>query len=170
MIQSIEQVSNPIIGEHYSVKCLVERNLYDTKEIIYPVIDHLHNDKENGQLEPHYHIDYRFIKVDEGGYPINNHTKHVFAPDSLRIFPTKDMQFCHIILPLIRIEQLHITPASLVSNSKLKHNCIWKGKCPHRGYDLINTNAVDGVIKCPLHGLRFEAETGELLTKLYPGY
>ena len=64
------------------------------------------------------------------------------------------------------------TPVGLISRSKLKHKCIYKGKCPHRGYDLSQTistydiNYGGDVKLCPLHGLKFDAETGELLIKL----
>ena len=35
--------------------------------------------------------------------------------------------------------------------------------CPHKGADLSTVPAVDGVITCPLHGLRFFAPTGEAI-------
>jgi nitrite reductase/ring-hydroxylating ferredoxin subunit len=37
------------------------------------------------------------------------------------------------------------------------------GKCPHKGIDLSNIEAEDGVITCPLHGLRFSEETKEII-------
>ena len=35
--------------------------------------------------------------------------------------------------------------------------------CPHRGAPLNGLPAVNGVVRCPVHGLRFSAATGELL-------
>ena len=35
--------------------------------------------------------------------------------------------------------------------------------CPHKGFDLRGIKPVDGVITCPLHGLRFSSRTGEAL-------
>jgi len=71
----------------------------------------------------------------------------------------------------IREEHTSRTPVQLIRQSKLKHNCIHKGKCPHRGFDLSNvTPTLEGigrdaieVITCPLHSLKFNATTKQLI-------
>jgi nitrite reductase/ring-hydroxylating ferredoxin subunit len=69
------------------------------------------------------------------------------------------------MLKKIHKKEKFITPVSLIKNSKLKHNCIHKGKCPHRGYDLSNEIPNEnGIITCPLHGLQFDKITKKLLT------
>ena len=125
------------------------------KELILPLIDHLHNDKENGQEEPHYHVDTR--------------CQSTMIHQGLRIFP-KNIAHNHFIayryLVKIRNHQIKstITPVEMISNSKLKHKCIHKGKCPHRGFDLTNEIPDEnGVITCPLHGLKFKASTKDLI-------
>lgn len=35
--------------------------------------------------------------------------------------------------------------------------------CPHRGAPLVTIEPVDGVLTCPLHGLRIDAESGTVL-------
>ena len=41
---------------------------------------------------------------------------------------------------------------------------IHKGKCPHRGFDLSNEIPnKEGIITCPLHNLKFNAETKKLI-------
>lgn len=40
--------------------------------------------------------------------------------------------------------------------------------CPHKGVDLSGIQPVDGVITCPLHGLGWCAETGELVRTTKP--
>jgi len=124
-----------------------------TFEKIMPLIDHPHNDVENGQKETHYHADVRFFDMSS---------------------PDRYVQELRISLPLASNRRLeyrmleminkyhYITPTNLITNSKLKHKCIHKGKCPHRGYDLSNVEAFDGEITCPLHGLKFDAETKKL--------
>ena len=39
-------------------------------------------------------------------------------------------------------------------------------RCPHRNVDLSDVEPIDGVIQCPLHGLRFCAKTGERMEAL----
>ena len=41
-----------------------------------------------------------------------------------------------------------------------------KMRCPHRNVDLSDVEPIDGVIQCPLHGLRFCAKTGERVKSL----
>lgn len=137
-------------------------------EYVLPLYDHPHNDSENGQTEVHYHQNTRYM------------VKNVHIPGKFSSF-----KHGRIILPLIdgeyleyrqlkqvREEELAITPLYLIMNSSPKHNCIHRGKCPHRGYDLskeipiYDENYGGEVIVCPLHGLKFDAETGDMLTNL----
>ncbi len=55
------------------------------------------------------------------------------------------------------------TSIDLIAKSKLKHKCIHKGKCPHRGYDLTDVKPINGIITCPLHSLRFNSKTKLLI-------
>jgi len=62
----------------------------------------------------------------------------------------------YFILPVINESFTGITPSDFISKSKLKHKCIVKGKCPHRGYYLSQVPEHNGMITCPLHGLKFK--------------
>jgi hypothetical protein len=94
----VDDVSRPLRkGETFSVPCIVrtDNNLIDwrivngepipnseLKYFVTPVINHPHNDKENGQFESHYHVDYRFLKHDSNGnFPTvtNKHSKYYFC-------------------------------------------------------------------------------------------
>lgn len=113
-------------------------------EYILPLYDHPHSDKENGQNEIHYHIDGRYIEN---------------YPEDFRIsLPlSNNEKFEYRYLKRIRENEPFKTNVSLISKSKLKHKCIHKGKCPHRGYDLSNEKPDEnGIITCPLHGLKFD--------------
>lgn len=116
---------------------------YKISKNIIPVYNHPHSDKENGQKELHYHVDTRYtnsifkIRID---LPLKSNQK---------------LEYCY--LKKIRDKELRITSTNLIKNSKLKHKCIHKGKCPHRGYDLSNEIPDEnGIITCPLHGLKFD--------------
>ncbi len=185
-------IGNPIIGRMYRVPCIIieelilddedgyvdifERNGHAYKRVYIPVIDHPHSDIENGQNYLHYHTDYRFIPQGSSKdmrYQLKTFQKVLSMPlavlsrynsndlkDPFKIV-LKDLRCYH------RINQF-VTIPSFITKSKLKHNCIHKGKCPHRGYDLSSSTGVNGVITCPLHGLQFDATTKELLNHPNP--
>jgi hypothetical protein len=167
----VEEAQRPLIkGEIFLVPCLVKRELEDeeniwldvkikknTKIFVLPIINHPHNDVENGQKESHFHLDYRFINhKNDGNFPtvINSHSLHIFATE---LRPEKDFgDLEYHLLPVLNEDFTGITDVSLIEKSKLKNKCIHKGKCPHRGYDLSQVKAdEDGVKTCPLHGLKF---------------
>ncbi len=178
MIKRIDDIKEPpIVGELYLVPCMViEENTIPDWEVqldgelanknnkklhLYPVINHPHTDVENGQKESHYHRDFRFKPVFVDHY-LNN------SKISVRVSPSIDDSFKnkkpeYFAMACVSTEQKVITPTSFISKSKLKHKCIHKGKCPHRGYDLSQEVPVDGVITCPLHGLKFDKDTKVLL-------
>jgi hypothetical protein len=162
-----DKIKEPLqLGVVYLVPCIVR---YEEKKwYITPVINHPHNDVENGQIETHYHVDYRFVKhKNDSPFPwvVNKHSKHYFV-ESLRPVKTLSHKLEYFALPMVNEDFTGITSPSFIANSKLKHKCIHKGKCPHRGYDLSQVKPKDGVITCPLHGLQFNAETKQLLTKI----
>lgn len=177
MFERVETVKRQLkIGEKFLVPCISEER--DNKLFITPVINHPHNDNENGQKEVHYHADYRFIKYTKemegwiGKYSngktierivvINSHSTHVYC-QSRRPQIGVHGTFGYYILPVINEEFVGVTSVELIKNSTLKHKCIHKGKCPHRGYDLSQVVPIDGKITCPLHGLKFNSETGNLI-------
>lgn len=161
MFQKVENVKHPLKkGEKYAVPCIVRHE--DDLMFITPVINHPHNDKENGQKEVHYHADYRFIKhKSDNNFPtiINNHSKHVFA-ETVRPQYKLHGNIEYYVLPVINEGFAGVTNVEFIAKSKLKHKCIHEGKCPHRGYDLSQVSSINGKITCPLHGLQFDAETG----------
>jgi len=177
----VDDVSRPLIkGEKFLVPCIVrtDEHLIDweivngepipnseLKYFVTPVINHPHNDKENGQIEPHYHVDFRFLKHDgNGNFPkvINKHSKYYFC-EHIRPQEMLHGKIEYFVMPVINEYFSGITPIELISKSNLKHKCIHKGKCPHRGYDLSQVKAIDGKIICPLHGLQFNAVSGVVL-------
>jgi len=167
LIMRVEEVKHPLKkGASYLVPCIVREQ--DEKLYITPVINHPHNDKENGQNEIHYHVDYRFVKhKDDSNFPtvVNKHSKYYFVETTR---PQEELhgKLEYFILPVINEAFSGITPVNLIAKSKLKHKCIYKGKCPHRGYDLSQVRPIDGKITCPLHGLEFDSTSGIALNCL----
>lgn len=163
-MERVEDIKEPLIkGKIYSVPCLVRYE--DGKTYINPIINHPHNDKENGQDEAHYHIDYRFVKHEnDSDFPtvVNNHSYHYFV-ESTRPRKLVNGSLRYFELPMINEDFTGITPVKNISKSKLKHKCIHKNKCPHRGFDLSQVKDIDGVITCPLHGLKFNSKNGKLI-------
>lgn len=189
MIKIDELKTQPIIGETYLVPCIISKKylpnqdwcLDDNDSVvlptpystnIYPIINHKHSDKENGQNYEHYHVDYRFVEtiMKEGIVSVVQlHSAHTFAP-SLRYDLhhgnrdyDENYKITYHALKCLRLNQYGIASKELLKKSKLKHKCIHKGKCPHRGYDLSQEVPNNGIITCPLHGLEFNAETKQLI-------
>lgn len=183
----VENIKRPLLkGEKVLVPCLVKResvfkdedelwldltnSITKTKMYVLPIINHPHNDKENGQPETHYHLDYRFLKHNNtGNFPTikNKHSTHIFGSE---IRPTQDFGGLeYFLLPVINEEFKGITPVKMIGKSKLKHKCIHKGKCPHRGYDLSQVKAdKNGIKTCPLHGLKFNKKGNIVTDKVEP--
>ena len=127
---------------------------------LIPLIDHPHNDIENGQKEIHYHIDDRY--TEKQSLPKYYKIKR-YDDLSARINKGK-YKLGYFYLKKNNEKVRSYTTPKLIKNSKLKHKCIHKGKCPHRGYDLSNEIAdKDGVITCPLHGLKFDKFSKKLI-------
>jgi len=132
------------------------------REVVIPLYDHPHSDIENGQKEIHYHINSRFC---------DDNTR----TDIVRIkLPLSKGKLEYRMLPCVgNGNEYRKTHFNFIKKSQLKHKCIKNGKCPHRGYDLsketptLNTaggeESKEWVITCPLHSLKFNAGTGELL-------
>lgn len=159
-MQKVEDVKRPLKkGEFYIVPCIIKDNM------ITPVLLPGHSDKENGQKEIHYHPDTRFI--DHAGKYFANREDYNFYVSRPRPQVGIDGILDYFVLPVFNEEMPDPTQVEFIKNSKLKHKCIHKGKCPHRGYDLSQVEPKDGVIKCPLHGLIFHKDTGKLLTRRY---
>lgn len=140
----------------------MDREEYFFKYSFYflvPLIDHPHSDRENGQIVVHYHVDTRYFGKQKHLRSCEISTDHrritqgVYELDYFNLKKNGD-----------KIEA--ITPVHMIKNSKLKHKCIHKGKCPHRGFDLTNEKPdEDGIITCPLHGLKFDKDSKKIINR-----
>lgn len=167
----IEDLDRPAeLGEWFSVPCIVTHNTTYSSEFtpyIFPLIDNLHDDKKSGQLKKHYHIDSRFILYNIGMPNDFSIVRTIIedydgceyiAHNSIRFFPDKDTKIVYKKLQVLNLQEEYATPTRLIADKKYK--CIKNDKCPHKGYDLRNVLPVNGVVRCPLHGLKFDKQTG----------
>lgn len=185
-MEKVENIKRPLIkGEILLVPCVVRKitsmshtrcldNGRKKRAIVHeitPILNCFHSDEENGQQEKHYHTDYRFVRcsrMTSGDMEIlraeDRHSEQNFSPES-RVFLHNGGKIEYIALPVIDPNAFYgITPVSMISKSKLKHSCIHKGKCPHRGFDLSQVAPDEnGVITCPLHGLKFDSKTKKIM-------
>ena len=163
----VEDVKEPIkIGKTYLVPCIL-KSLEDSFIEVFPVINNLHSDKENGQDYLHYHIDSRFIKPDLPQYKKQNklYDGHVMTRQRRCNFEKgeKIPELQYIPLKCFDVNvRWSVAPTG---NSKFKRNCCKNNKCLHRGYELSNEREKNGIITCPLHGLSYRKETMELIKK-----
>jgi hypothetical protein len=156
MISRIDNIYRPLVkGEIVRVPCVVSKD--GTR--ITPVINTPHSDKENGQNYIHYHADNRFIIVKiKNGVPVYKckieGAKVFYDCDFYRqvLDETNSLQWFNI--RVVRSNETRHTPVNMISKSKLKRDYEKNGKCPHRGHDLSQTECVDGIKTCPLHGLK----------------
>ena len=97
-----------------------QENFMDVKDIrvfpekIMPLINHPHNDIENGQPEVHYHADMRYVDFKKTNFYVNETRINL---------PLKKNQKLEWRMLRMIDERIHyITPALLISKSKLS-NC-----------------------------------------------
>lgn len=174
-MEKVENVNRPLKkGEYFLVPCITEEfngNLYIT-----PVYNNPHDDKISGQEKVHYHTDYRFVKTyDEHkpklfkklsyqryDMPLRLKGNHIFASEGPRIELKDYKKLEYFILPVVSEKFKVITNPGLISKG-LENKCIKNGKCPHKGFNLNQVPEVNGVIKCPLHGLEFDSVTKKVI-------
>jgi hypothetical protein len=147
----------PCLEEEVKTKDLLGNIVYVFKRYTPVTSEKPHNDIENGQNYLHYHVDYRF--------KFKKNSELLLNSESLpRINNNLDKyKIVWNIMECIKLENDAITPKTNIYKSKLKHKCIYKGKCPHRGQSLIGIPGVNGIITCPNHGLQFNEITKELI-------
>lgn len=170
--EKVENIKRPlIVGEVLNVACLVKRDVFGFITSFIPVINTPHTDKENGQPEIHYHTDYRFVLTEESeingyGYSVIDKRDGFKCAEKGRIEQFIDGELEFHNLPVITDKHNGLAQRFFIRNSKLKHKCIHKGRCPHRGHDLSQEKPVNGIITCPLHALEFNADSGKITDKI----
>lgn len=168
-LQRVDRLKEPpVVGQHYLVPLV--RGVWHGMLRDWPVIGLKHDDAEFLNFSiPHYHIDTRFLRA-RNGYV----WKAPFAPlhdpwsGSTPGTPPLGKPFFRR-RKCLRAQHIFIGPTKFMWKLEegFKGRQCASGKrgfvCPHKQFPLGSTPAIDGVITCPLHGLRIEASTGLVL-------
>lgn len=173
MIERVDELkTQPVIGKYYLVPCAVSPHW--SKSV--PVLGPAHSDADRLAFKlDHWHYDVRFWGfIDlQSAYPIAIRTRR---PDDLSLIARWYMSHviavhdssvaykrrkCYRAMPDLQ-EPESATSRLIIQKlradfSTQNLNC---GKCPHRGIDLSSMPSDNGLIKCPGHGLIWDAKTG----------
>jgi nitrite reductase/ring-hydroxylating ferredoxin subunit len=179
-VERIDRLTTaPEVGKFYLVPVVVARWYYRVDA--WPVIGHLHQDKEFFDVDDdHYHIDGRFLNRKQRDYAtapaiwrygmadniqaaplgMNNNKDHGLPRPEYRPRKCSAVDIPYLFGGTKQVKRLRAHYA--------RTQCA-KGKggwiCPHRKAPLGSVAVIDGVITCPLHGLRINAETGICLPR-----
>lgn len=163
----------PVVGRYYLVPTVHYRLRGLLSE--WPVIGRRHDDAEHLRFNHlHYHLDARFLgkrqlqAIETQGRDIAASVASVVivkvgdAPPARPIWRARRCKRGAMAWPHQLAEKKNPGFAAL--------RCAYEGRqarrgrggwlCPHRHVSLGSLPAVAGVITCPLHGLRIDAETG----------
>lgn len=160
--------SQPVVGRMYLVRTVWGKyfNLFAN----WPVIGPKHEDREFFNFPiAHYHIDARFLPKGSfraeravAGNPFHEHANAPFGPIELR-----KRKCVRSDLELRLPYYANPRPIGELQRALAGHQCA-RGHggfiCPHRKASLGSIASIDGVITCPLHGLRIDAQTGTVLS------
>lgn len=164
------------VGKRFAIQC-VHGRLYD-HIAWWPVMGEAHRDAEIVNFPHlHYHVDWRFVSDrtyqrhvgrPSRGESINAHVVPLMLLPRLAPNTAMDDAPHEIVSKVRRLKCKRMLPAyphGLTGwmNALAAHYagaCLKRGVCPHRGYDISREPVVDGVVTCPLHGLRWNVETG----------
>ncbi|EMO53906.1 hypothetical protein [Leptospira noguchii] len=167
------------IGKYYKVPC-AELIGYKDKRFFVPVNGPEHSDPQFGASPNHYHVDARFTSnlLNQQFYIQSGFTNKPIWVDKKNIIFEKPFYFRRIVFKhkLCRSDVSGILgpnpsnrPAEFEKYQTWAKGFLGKkchgGKCPHYGTEFIETN---GVRYCPLHGLRTDKESSEIVGYFLP--
>lgn len=165
------------IGQFYKVPCV--HGQWENVIADWPVMGRLHEDGEIIAFPwKHYHIDWRFVAAriigaDYGGsFPFGlSRSMHVYARPLLTWPRLNSNGLPPPVMRRRKFQREHTLPfdarritwlpklEAAHAGCKLAAGMV----CPHRGYDLTHEPVdANGHVICPMHGLRWNAVTGEL--------
>lgn len=164
-LQRVDRLKEPPVVGHFYLVPLVHGKWFGIIRD-WPVIGLKHDDIEFLDFEvSHYHVDTRFLRVRSTllpmapTSPLHEQIVKWGGKEPLRK-PFWRRRKC--------LREQHIFRGPELGMRKLEdgftgRQCA-KGKrgfvCPHKQFPLGSTPAIDGMITCPLHGLRVDAKTG----------
>lgn len=160
-----------VIGQIYDVPCV--RGTWFSRLDLWPVLGPKHSDsKVIGFTPEHYHLDRRFLTVKQfqfaeshagargaglGRYPLHEPFTRDWPPLESPVMKRKKCLRGPVEFPVV----------AWTGKLETAYECarMKAGICPHQGAPLAGLPVVDGMVTCPLHGLRWRIGTGELVRR-----
>lgn len=175
MMERVDRLTAPpVVGSYYLVPVIMAK--WNHHLAAWPVMGSLHSDAEFFEFkEVHYHIDGRFLsrrlrkEAEETSYysgpaALQAIPLHAYRGESPLPKPVLARRRC--VSAGLPYEHGGKKPIEDLRAHFAGAQCE-RGKggwiCPHRKASLGSVEVIDGVITCPLHGLRFDAATGVAL-------
>jgi Rieske [2Fe-2S] domain len=169
--QRIDRLTEPaVVGRTYLVPTVAAMWPEGYVTAPWPVIGPKHTDVEFLNFTwNHYHVDARFV-LSRAHLKLVHKLAYFSTPTSDSHHPLADV----IWQPIRMRRKMPIYPERFrwdfgiraIAAHYAGHQCK-SGKggwiCPHRNAPLGSLSPVDGVITCPLHGLRIDAVSGKVL-------
>lgn len=183
-LQRVDRVSGPlVVGQFYLVPCVRgqwigqprRRRVWDHAIVVayWPVIGPEHEDGQFfGFDTPHYHVDARFLPLDDGRidqtltYPLHGRKGLWTTDGKSEPLPKPVWRRRKCIRAGTGFDPWNSTPIRKMREHFAGAQCARNAGgfvCPHRQAPLGSVVPKDGVIVCPLHGLRIDAATGVVL-------
>lgn len=174
-LQRIDRLdASPVVGDYYLVPTVTAK--YFARIAPWPVLGPQHDDVEIfGFRLQHYHIDPRFLSRREAKSRIEHaSTSYVLHGEVDRAFG-ESTPLPDIVWRKLRCNRagfsfstpwryrVDLAPLTMLRNTFAGRQCRRNAGgfvCPHKNAPLGSIAAVEGIITCPLHGLRIDAQTG----------
>lgn len=160
-IQKVDVLTAPpVVGQYYLVP--IVHGMWCGRTAWYAVMGEKHEDSKFFNFEKqHYHLDRRFLpnhKSDDAvAKPFHDMPVISLSAPKLGLRKCQQVMIPFPIYPKqVRAMQRHLAGAQCQA-----HATGWV--CPHRGFRLGSIEAVDGIIRCPLHGLQIDAASGVVI-------
>lgn len=167
-MERVDRITTPLLkGEYYWVPTVHGR--WRGQVANWPVIGPLHNDVEYFNHEwKHYHVDARFVRLSPelrlSTFRSPLTAQPYYDPKVLLPAPVFRRRKCHwpsIEYPHGAHERIQRLRKDFAGTQCHHGKGGWI--CPHQKASLGSITPIDGVITCPLHGLRIDAATGKVL-------
>ncbi|MGE0701593.1 MAG: Rieske 2Fe-2S domain-containing protein [Hyphomicrobiaceae bacterium] len=173
-----------MIGRMYWVPALFFTRTLLLKKLWWPVTGALHTDPEFFHFHaPHCHLDTRFLNQRHAPHlPRQMRLCDNYLGNALACPATADSVFAYVPGPhpapekptpkLMRCKRLEpaypfgqtkqvVALNAAFATNRVRHDAEGRPVCPHRGYRLDQlAPGGDGIVTCPLHGLRIRLSDG----------
>ena len=170
MIPEFDDLNEPPVkGRNYLVRTV--HGSWNHRVGWWPVWGPKHEDAEFIKFEPiHFHLNRYFLASHDLEWAcrlpltsVSNAWNHGFVSLSEPVLRKKVCRY-EFPYPFAVAKSLKLPSFQEFHQHFAGTQCARRGGfiCPHKGFNLSSVPSVDGVITCPLHGLRIDATTGRV--------